>query len=91
LRKLGHGKIIPVIMEEEMRNSSSWNGLLREEIGNLLNVDMSSSEETVVSTKCEELNRYIMRISSAPSVQTVNEKYLNEVHLNKSLLFVTLS
>jgi hypothetical protein len=59
LRRLGHSKVIPVVMEEGMRNTSLWKGLLGAEIGNLLYVDMASDDEITFVGKCEELYRRI--------------------------------
>jgi hypothetical protein len=59
-------------MEEGMRNPSTWKGLLRAEIGNLLYVDMTSGNEINFVGKCEELYRRIagiLHLETVPLIQ----------------------
>jgi hypothetical protein len=67
---LGHSKVIPVVMEEGMRDTSLWKGLLRAEIGNLLYVDMTSDDEVSFVGKCEELYRRIAGILHLENVSS---------------------
>jgi predicted nucleic-acid-binding Zn-ribbon protein len=73
LRRLGHSKVIPVVMEEGMRNTSLWKGLLGAEIGNLLYVDMASDDEVTFVGKCEELYRRIAGILHFDTVSCIKE------------------
>jgi hypothetical protein len=73
LRSLGHNKVIPVVMEERMRDTSLWKGLLNSEVGSLLYVDMTSDDELIFFEKCEELYRRIACIL-----------HLNAISLNRS-------
>jgi hypothetical protein len=62
--------VIPVVMEEGMRNTCLWKGLLRAEIGNLLYVDMTSDDEVAFVGKCEELYRRIAGILHLENVSS---------------------
>jgi hypothetical protein len=57
LRRLGHSKVIPVVMEEEMRDNALWKGILSSEVGSLLYVDMTSDHEIAFLGKYEEFYR----------------------------------
>ena len=53
--KNGGHKLIPVVMEESMRNSRSWDGMLQATVGDLLYIDMSSDEDAVFEAACDRL------------------------------------
>ena len=58
----GEHKLIPVVMEESMRNNRSWGGILQATVGDLLYIDMSSDEEAVFEAACDRLVATIREI-----------------------------
>ena len=59
-RKKGIEKIIPVIMEEQVRNSKEWNGELGFTIGGSLYIDMVSDER--FESGCNTLYQCILKL-----------------------------
>ena len=52
-------KLIPVVMEESMRNNRSWGGILQATVGDLLYIDMCSDLEIPFNQACDNLFRSV--------------------------------
>jgi hypothetical protein len=71
--RLTSKRIIPVVMDPEMRNTQKWKGRLAAELATHLHVDMSEAIEKheanqgddLLKTKCQELHDRIMKIKSS--------------------------
>ena len=51
----GEHRLIPVVMEESMRDNRSWRGILQATVGDMLYIDMSSDEDAVFEAACDRL------------------------------------
>ena len=53
--KKGEHKLIPVVMEESVRDNRSWDGILQATVGDLLYIDMSSDDDAAFEAACDRL------------------------------------
>ena len=60
----GEHKLVPVVMEEPMRNNRTWGGILQATMGDLLYIDMSSDDEVKFEEACDRLAATIREISA---------------------------
>ena len=58
----GEHKLIPVVMEESMRNNRTWDGIVQATVGDLLYIDISSDKEAVFEAACDRLGAAIRGI-----------------------------
>ena len=53
--KKGEHKLIPVVMEESMKGTHSWGGILQATIGDMLYIDMSNDDDAIFEAACDRL------------------------------------
>jgi hypothetical protein len=73
--------IIPVVMEEGMRNTKQWSGRLASELGTLLYIDMSiaiqklenDSDDSLFRRRCEQIHERMQKLKIRPFHQLDND------------------
>ena len=58
-RTKGRNKLIPVVMEESMRNNHTWGGNLNAFVGGIQYIDMSSDDKAVFEATCDRLAQVV--------------------------------
>jgi hypothetical protein len=79
--RLTSKRIIPVVIDPEMRNTQKWKGRLAAELATHLHVEMSEAIEKheakqgddLLKSKCQELYDQILKIKSSSFVVSVSE------------------
>jgi hypothetical protein len=65
--KFGKQGMIPVVMEERMKNQKTWDGLFGDNLLGLMYVDLTSDDEKVFEEKIKELIQRIISIRDQSS------------------------
>jgi hypothetical protein len=84
-RTLGAGRIIPVVMEDRMRNTRNWKGVFGGSLGGMLYIDMVSDDPEVFAARMVDLRkRIVLTINDLDDTPNVKAK-LSAIHPAESL------